>query len=216
MFAGEVGVIVLGVLLALGAQQLVADFQMRREIAIFRKTIDHEIALNLYGYEVRSRQAKCVTSRIDALTAWLEKARSGEAVPPLRPGSLVIISPYRSAWENRNVEVFANLPDSVRQKYAEFYDELANNTALMSQEVENWHTFDPYSEAGPITLEDRRTIRPALGSARVLNDLVIQNLELSRKIASDLGIRMVAPDGVETQVDKFLATCRSVIAERKP
>ena len=37
------------------------------------------------------------------------------------------VTPYRSAWETRDAQVFNRLPREVRQKYAEFYDELENN-----------------------------------------------------------------------------------------
>ena len=58
-FAGEVGVIVLGVLLALGAQQTVESIQARADERAFRETINHEIGLNLFIYDVRARQFAC-------------------------------------------------------------------------------------------------------------------------------------------------------------
>ena len=40
MFAGEVGVIVLGVLIALGAQQIAENIRVDRDVRTFRDTID--------------------------------------------------------------------------------------------------------------------------------------------------------------------------------
>jgi hypothetical protein len=214
VFAGEVGVIVLGVLLALGAQQLAEDMQMRGEVATFRETIDREIGLNLYGYQARTRQAPCIAKRLDELNAWLEKARSGQSVPPLRGSTPFSISPYRSAWDNRNAAVFAKLPSDVRTRYAEFYDELTNNTRLYELESASWLALAPYMEPGPISLADRRTIRPALGAVSNYNRLILGNLELSQDIGKYLGVRPVAPDGIADDVEKYLANCRSAIAER--
>ena len=43
-FAGEVGVIVLGVLIALGAQELVQELQWRSEVKQTREALDAELA----------------------------------------------------------------------------------------------------------------------------------------------------------------------------
>ena len=122
-FAGEVGVIVLGVLMALGAQKVLQDIQLSGDITAFRGTIDQEIAANLYAYDLRVRQADCVDKHLDQVEAWLARSRSGRTVS-LRAGAPASISLYRSAWDNRNAEIFNSLPDKFRAKYAEFYDEL--------------------------------------------------------------------------------------------
>ena len=59
-FWGEVGIIVLGVLIALGAQQLVETFQWRREVAGFRDSLREEIAVNLGSYPYRAKQKPCI------------------------------------------------------------------------------------------------------------------------------------------------------------
>lgn len=212
IFIGEVGVIVLGVLLALGAQQSVEDIQMRREVATFRETINREIALNLYGYQARTRQAPCLAKRLGELNDWLKKARSGQPVPPLRGSTPFAVSPYRSAWDNRNAEVFAKLPADIRTRYAEFYDEMTNNSRLTQLENERWGALAPYTEPGPISLADRRMISPALGSIASLNGLILGNLQLSQDIGKYLGVRPIAPDGVAADVERYLANCRSAIA----
>jgi hypothetical protein len=215
IFFGEVGVIVLGVLLALGAQQVVQDWQMRGEVSTFRQTIDHEIALNLYIYDVRTNQTSCVTKQLSELDSWLDLARNGAAVPPLRTQHPLSFSVYRSAWDNRNANVFAHLPDETRQKYAEFYDELANNAKQIGVETETWRALYAYAEPGPLSLEDRRKIRSTLGIARQLNGIVDSNVEFSRKIAKALGVRKIAPDGFLAEFGTDLDECASVIAKNQ-
>ncbi len=58
-FAGEVGILVVGVLIALGAEQVVQDIQARADERAFRETIDHEIGLDLFMYDIRARQFGC-------------------------------------------------------------------------------------------------------------------------------------------------------------
>jgi len=211
-FAGEVGVVVLGVLLALGAQQMVEDIHTRSEVREFRQTIDHEIALNLFTYEVRNRQVRCVAQRIAELRSWLDKARAGSPVPPIHAGGPFRLTQYRSAWDNRDAQVFNHLPSNVRQKYAEFYDELANNSVQLQQESDYWRQLWPYVEPGPISLQDRRIIRTTLGLVDNRNRDVQANFEVSRKIASAVGVtKSIRPDEVSVSSLSLLATCAPVI-----
>lgn len=213
VFAGEVGVIVFGVLLALGAQQAVQEWQIRGDVQAFRQTIDHEIGLNLFTYDVRLRQIACTSKHVKELRDWLDHARLGATVPALWPNGPLTLSPYRSAWNTKNGDVFAHLPDNARQKYAEFYDELDNNYAITVAERQAWETLVPYAEPGPISLDDRRKIRSALGSVRGYNSVIEGNFRVSRKIASQLNIRMVEPD-VAGEVKAMIAKCPSAIAPK--
>jgi hypothetical protein len=210
-FFGEVGVVVLGVLLALGAQQVVEDIQAHEDERAFRETINHEIALNLFVYDVRAGQFKCTAKKIDELRHWLDRARSGAAVPAIHPGVPSTIAPYRSAWDNRDAVVFSHLPLRIRQKYAEFYDELANNWSVIQLEQQDWNRLWPYAEPGPISLADRRIIRPTLAKIAGWNNALEANFALSRKIAEGLKIKAAEPDNFPQDFLKHLRECRSVI-----
>jgi len=214
-FFGEVGVVVLGVVLALAAQQVAEEVQNQADERAFRETIDHEMGLNLFFYEVRARQFACDAKHVEELRAWLDRARSGESVPPIHREAPNIITPYRSAWDTRDTEVFNHLPANVRQKYAEFYDELANNWAIMKNEDDDWSRLTPYVEPGVITLADRRAIRPIIGSIRGWNELLQANIPISRKIADTLGVKPVRPDNLPDDWLAHLADCPSVIGPRR-
>src|SRR3954463_2645473 len=82
-FAGEVGIIVIGVLIALSAEEVVQDVRSRADEGALEDTIDHEIGLNLFVYDVRSRQLACEQKRVEELRGWLARARTGEPVPAL-------------------------------------------------------------------------------------------------------------------------------------
>ena len=211
-FAGEVGVIVLGVLLALGAQQTVESIQARADERAFRETINHEIGLNLFIYDVRARQFACAEKRVAELKSWLGRTRDGEQVPALRPTALQILTPYRSGWDNRDAQVFNRLPAKLRQKYAEFYDELSNNWALMEEEQEQWVLLLPYAEPGLITLADRRTVFTIAARASSYNALLQGNLPIAVKIAEALGAKQVPPDNIPAEWINELSDCPSVIA----
>jgi hypothetical protein len=211
-FAGEVGVVVLGVLLALGAQQLAQIIQDRSDERAFQETINHEIGLNLFMYKVRARQFGCDSNRIGELKSWLARARNGEAVPAILASSPNVITPYRSAWDTRDAEVFNHLDARTRQKYAEFYDELDNNWTYMKNEDGDWGSLFRYAEPGPVSLEDRRTIRSVAAKIRTANELLEANIPISRKIAQVLGVAAIQPDNIPISWLRGLTDCRSVIA----
>ena len=211
-FAGEVGVIVLGVLLALGDQQLAEELQMRANVREFRRTIDHEIGLNLYVYDIRSKGSGCNETRIRRLIDWAEKARDGQALPKITGAAPIAITPYRSAWDTRNGEVFAHVPDQYRQKYAEFYDELDNNWDLMKLERDEWFALQRFVLPGPVSLDDRRALYGHLRRALILNRVWAPNMEISRDIAEELGVKPIRPDNVSPDLIDQAASCQPAFA----
>ena len=210
VFAGEVGVIVLGVLLALGAQQLAENLQMRGDVREFRRTIDHEIGLNLFIYDVRSRGSGCNRKRIKQLTDWVKAARPGDALPQIWPKAPIVLTPYRSAWENRDGAVFNHLPLKDRQKYAEFYDELDHNWEMMSQEMNEWFALQRYALPGPVSQEDLRTLYGHLRMVYVIDNVWADNMTISSKIAQELGVKAIRPDNVSQDTLAQVTECPSV------
>ncbi len=130
----------------------------------------------------------------------------------LWPGAPQSITPYRSAWENRDAQVFERLPAERKQKYAEFYDELSNNWAIMQAEQAQWIRLIPYAELGPRGLADRRTIRPVIVQMGDANATLEANLPISLQIADELKVKEVQPDATPTEWLKHVAECRSAIA----
>lgn len=208
----ELAIVTLGVLIALVAQQAVEGMQLRADERALRETINHEIGLNLFAYKARSRQSRCVEEHLAALGSWLVRSRSGEAVPTLLPAGPSVFAPYRSAWENRDAEVFNALPRELRQKYAEFYDELSNNWDLMQDEADYWARLNAYAEPGPLSLQDRRVLRSTLAAIDRVNDSLAGNLPISEKIAAVLKVREVQPDNMPANWLEELDRCGPITA----
>ena len=214
VFAGEVGVIVLGVLLALGAQQIVEDLQTRADVGEFRRTIDHEIGLNLFAYEVRSRGSACNEKRIRDLIDWVKAARDGQDLPQIVPAAPVVLSPYRSAWDNRDGNVFSHVPAKTRQKYAEFYDELGNNLDKANRELDVWFAIQRFAIPGPVPIEGRRDLYGQLRTALILNAVWGSNMEVSKEIADELGVKPIRPDNLPDITLADAAMCQPIFQEK--
>lgn len=79
-FVGEVGIIVLGVLIALGAEQMAQDFQLRGEARDARQAVRGELEVNASRLASRSAQKGCVETRIDELQVILDRAATEGAI----------------------------------------------------------------------------------------------------------------------------------------
>lgn len=211
IFLGEVGVIVLGVLIALGAQELVTEYNMRKDVRAFEETLRKEIGHNLYSYQFRAAQTECISRNVGAMIQWLEDARATGGGKPIEefafPYTIIF---YRSAWDNKDPDVFANLPPEKKARYSEFYDELTNSDQLAWKEIDSWISMYQFSEPGPVSVQERRAAAVALVQIRGFNHLVRSNLEMTQKIAADLKIAPRRPDNVKPSEIEEVARCATL------
>jgi len=215
-FAGEVGVIVLGVLLALGAQQAVENWQVRKDVAAFRETINREIGYTLYAQEIRLMQVECSLQRLREIEEWLAQSRSGEVMPPIEiPGGLRI-APFRAAWESRDAQTYRNLPAEVRQQYALFYDGDANFEKLDADSVSAWRALARFSEPGTVSVQERRDARAPIRILKGWLGVTRQNTDSERKIARKLGIAPTRPPVLTDANVKSIRECPPIVQSSKP
>ena len=100
-FAGEVGIIVIGVLIALGAEQILEDWRWHEKLAAVQKSIDFELNAQLdYAQEVM-RFSRCGPKYVDVLEAAIlrhDAATIGKLHDTQPPFSA---RPWRStAWQS--------------------------------------------------------------------------------------------------------------------
>ncbi|WP_162888053.1 hypothetical protein [Sphingomonas mesophila] len=115
-FAGEVGIIVVGVLIALGAQQIVEDRSWAGQIKEARTSLDAQLIDSKYAAMERVASAWCVERRLDFFD---------EVVAGRRPaaGLDTKVSPLRlwgtSAWDAATASgAVARMPAALRNDYA--------------------------------------------------------------------------------------------------
>jgi hypothetical protein len=77
-FAGEVGIIVLGVLIALGAEQAIEGLHDRHVAAQSRRDVREEVATDLGFYRERLEDSSCISSRLAELSRIVQRG----VVPP--------------------------------------------------------------------------------------------------------------------------------------
>jgi hypothetical protein len=74
-FLGEVGIIVIGVLIALGAEQVVDDWQWHRKVGAVRKALMSELQNDRARWEFDVQDGHCVVRQLDSLNAWAREVR---------------------------------------------------------------------------------------------------------------------------------------------
>jgi hypothetical protein len=97
-FAGEVGIIVIGVLIALGAEQVVEGIHQRNEAAQANEIIRSELAYNIGRLQSRLEIRSCIDARISEVERLLDAA----ATRPTLTGPIWIGRPqYWTLQESR-------------------------------------------------------------------------------------------------------------------
>jgi hypothetical protein len=192
-FFGEVGIIVLGVLIALGAEQLVETLRWKSEVREFRTSVDRELALNLDVFKNTMRNRDCVARRLDELQGWIAASGQGRNLPLAGPvGEPTYRSQYRSVWENKDGAVTAHLPMETRLRYAEIYDEFENTSSVMAREREVWRDLGAASLGEPLDHQDRMRFYGLIVRARALNDAMMVNYPFEVELGRKLGVK---PEG---------------------
>lgn len=135
-FAGEVGIIVLGVLIALGAGQVVDTIHERSDVAQLRDALHAELADDRARWEDIRAGDECTLRRLDALEHWLATAppdaRLMHAYMPF------LWNTHTSAWDSaKSTPAGQLLGLDERLTYASLYEGLDNWRRINDNEIEN-------------------------------------------------------------------------------
>ena len=79
-FVGEVGIIVIGVLIALTAEQVVETINGDAQVREFRGAVDDELAYDMGAYQQRLMLGSCVRARLLELDRVIASGRAGRPI----------------------------------------------------------------------------------------------------------------------------------------
>ena len=174
-FVGEVGVIVLGVLIAIALGQLVDAIHWDGQVADARTLINQDMERSNRSFAFRVAAHDCVAARLAALDRIVEGAAKHEAQK--LPG--VVIPDIgnalpNNAWEtSRSSQTLAHFAREPLHLYGTYYLQLGNIYTFMSQEVSDWGVIDVLrgdpNRLGPA---DIAGVRVAIKHASFENDIV--------------------------------------------
>jgi hypothetical protein len=188
-FAGEVGIIVIGVLIALGAEQALETIHGNRQVREFRGAVDHEISYDLGSYKQRLMLGPCVRARLAELDHVIASDRAGR---PIEMHGLsrwpVSFSLRMSVWTGRTGEVEARMPLQTRLAYASIYDDLANYDVHRVDERIAWQELGEFDDARDLSNSDLMRLRGIVSKLRWLDAIIVANWPEEAERGQALGI----------------------------
>jgi len=196
-FLKEVGTIVLGVSIALGAEQAVEYFHWRGQVAQAREVVATEMATNVRNALYRMRTSVCVERRLDELGAILDTASKTGSLPPLGD----IAMPHRGFWPNgawNSVVASQTAAHFPRQQFTDItssYTQIERQAGFSVEEMAAWYAL--YTMVGPgrrLDPSSEARIREGLSQARTINRVMVAIANIVAVRANSLGLSFSAGD----------------------
>lgn len=173
-FFHEVVIIVLGVLLALGLEQLISTYHDRASAAETRANIRSELAENLRDLLRRQRTGECVEHRLGEIADFLDASSRGEK--PAQPSW--IGAPYAplagdTAFKSaQSAGKFFLLPQSEQQEMQSFYIDSDDFNVQSTREWYDWAQLRSLTNGVRLTDNEITRLRQALQDARGADRLI--------------------------------------------
>lgn len=170
-FIGEVGIIVLGVLIALGAEQAIDGIHKRSEAREARSEIEAEVVTDLTRIKQRALNADCVDARLNEMDALIDQAHADGAIrhPSLigRPPRYAIeTNRWDAASQSGRVSL---LPSDWQAQFGFLYTTLRYHYQTNTEEEAVWSRLNALTGIQQITPEIRFTLKQDIALARFEN-----------------------------------------------
>lgn len=198
-FVGEVGIIVVGVLIALGAEQLVQTVHERRVADETREAIRAEFNLDLTSIVLRGQAEPCVTKRLSEvrqiLMTW---ARTGSFDTPGwvagAPHRGISLARYHAALSAGRIALLAS---AEQYRIGDVAVALEDFAELQRQEIPLWGRLRALQMgAGVLSPSDRTMMLQALQEASTLDFYARTAVRQSLPFAREAGY---VPDNSEAK-----------------
>jgi hypothetical protein len=205
---GEIGIIVIGVLIALGAEQIVEALHWRSEVAQLRTAMRTELSIDRARTETNLAQDPCMLARLDAIERWASAAPQGSRIASAeRP---FLWNDHSSTWDIAKTSPAAtHFSLGERLRYAGAYDSIANEQRYLFDEQASWAELGA-SLASADKPQNRDRIEREVESARLHLKARESNASSLLQRLNDLAIRG-DPAGMNIRVD-VRRLCRPLTA----
>lgn len=190
LFLGEVGIIVIGVLIALSAERVASNINDRNVAARTRAAITNEINENLSSIALRGQAEPCIDRRLVELRALFEDwAKSGGFKTPMWVAQAttlgVSMARYEAALSSGDI---ALLPSEEQYRLGIIAAQIRDFEEIQDQQQLPWGRLRAL-QAGSrnLTQSDRTMLLTALQEASTLNYLAKLNVRQALPIAKRYG-----------------------------
>lgn len=225
-FVGEVGIIVIGVLIALAAEQLVETIHDHQAATHASAAIKWELARQRLDALERLAVQPCLTGQLNRLSAKLAAFKGGEwtAMPMkvaqegVNSSQWSTIQAYRAperlwvseAWQTARSNGSLNyLPDATVSAYAELYNRGDPIRLLQGQETDAAADLAPLALDGQLDLATRASLLGKVAKVDHANAVIVYE---ARALVAELSPRLrdLPRQTIDSQVTKMLAVERKL------
>ena len=204
------GIIVIGVLIALGAEQVVEWVHWRNEVTDAQRALDREAAYDLGAVEKRQQEVPCIDRRLREIRTLLTgkpPALSAQAhCSPL--GQPQLWRPRTDVWQVAVASQAAeHMPLETRLGYAGLYGGFQWYAQKAEDETDAWSVLAELDDPGVLSPEDIASIRQARSRAQVAADKMEANLPRIIAAGARLGIKPAAVEETSLTANSLSKLC---------
>ena len=196
-FAGEVGVIVLGVLIAIALEQAVEAIHWQSQVSDARGAIAEDMAQTNRAFAFRVAAHDCIAARLTKLNEIIERSARHEPVPNLGKVMPDIGNAlYQNAWQtSRASQTLTHFNRDTLRLYGAYYVGVDSVTGFIAHEVDSL-TVLAVLEGDPRRLgpEDIAGLRVAVRHAMFDNDLIAAIAQDALATSKSLGVEVPRPN----------------------
>lgn len=170
-FLGEVGIIVLGVLIALGAEQVVEALHWRAEMNGERQALYSEARENIGSVRWRQRLQPCIDARLAQLDAILHAHAVGRTIALQRPvGRPVTSFMSNTAWQVAlSSQAVSHMSLAQKLAFARAFSSYENLDQALQREQDAWLKLGVLDDPALLSEGDWPALRQAYAEAATLN-----------------------------------------------
>lgn len=164
--AKEVGVIVIGIAIALSGEQLIERLHRHSEVVEARKALRSEIAANASAARFNVEYERCLSADLALFDAWAKGSPHPPRVEPLpwmRPGA--------AAWDVVKAGAAAHMPLDERLAYSQLYNDAANMGSIVEMEGSAWLRLAADFTRATLGPTDERRVLEDTNQARILGSI---------------------------------------------
>ena len=191
-FVGEVGIIVVGVLIALGGEQVVVEVQWRQKVADTTKQLNDEVHSNARSAYRWLSVHQCLDAQLNSIDDAVGAARASRTIVPVAAYTPPLEVFLNDAWLNaRSLQVADHIKSKAMRNYAILYflpPELQTDVVQLHQLAAELQPLTKGEEE--VTSAEAGDYQRVIGKIRELQDRTELGETLLLKDGERLGVRL--------------------------
>ena len=197
-FLKEYVIIVVSVLTALGAEQVVEAEHWHQKVEVVRSSLQGELANNRARWETDVASIRCMSRDIKALDTWESGGSHGAPPPTPMLADGLMLWMHNANWGLATAsQSLDHFPMREQLAYAAMYGGIANRQAYIEKATDSFDRINTLLGAGN-DAQTRRELKVSLGALRQQFTTLLSDDNYMRRHFDDLGVH---PDSSDFRAD---------------